>query len=133
MVCLTVHHIVLPGTSSLSDLITMPPLQALLYVVVRFLRLPSLVPSWRMGTAHGDEIIYLFQLTPVAEMIPSQADQKVSRQMVELWAEFARSGEPGQGWARAGTGGEAEYFVIDEELGMRTLSEYRERFDRWRH
>ena len=133
LVYLSVHHIVLPGTSSLSDLITMPPLQALLYVVVRFLRLPSLVPSWRMGTAHGDEIIYLFQLTPVAEMIPSQTDQKVSRQMVELWTEFARSEEPGQGWARAGTGGEAEYFVIDEELGMRTLSEYRERFDRWRH
>ena len=120
------------GTSSLSDLITMPLYQAVLYIMARFIRIPSLVPSWKLGASHGDEIIYLFQLTPIAEMIPSKDDQKVSREIVEMWTEFARSGQPGGSWRSAEEGSDYDYFVIDKLSGLRTLDSLR-RFENWRH
>ena len=112
----------------------MPFAQALLYILVRFLRVPGLVPSWRLGAAHGDEIIYLFQLTPVAEMVPSQEDQAVSRQMLALWTSFAHSGSPsGDDWVSAGRGQEYDYYVIDRQSGMRSLADtLSQRFKHWR-
>ena len=109
----------------------MPLYQAVLYIMARFIRIPSLVPSWKLGASHGDEIIYLFQLTPIAEMIPSQDDQKVSREIVEMWTEFARSGQPGGSWSRAEEGSDYDYFVIDKLSGVRTLESLR-RFENWR-
>ena len=112
----------------------MPFAQALLYILVRFLRVPGLVPSWRLGAAHGDEIIYLFQFTPLAQMLPSQEDQDLSRQMLDLWTSFARSGQPSGGWERGRSGQEFEYFVIDGQSGMRSLADtLSQRFRRWRH
>ena len=111
----------------------MPLPQAVLYTLVRFLRVPGLVPSWRLGAAHGDEIIYLFQFTPLAEMLTSQEDQAVSRQMVALWTNFARSGEPSEDWASGGRGEEYDYYVIDRQSGMRSLADtLSHRFRHWR-
>ena len=110
----------------------MPLAQALLYITVRFLRVPSLVPSWRLGAAHGDEIIYLFQFTPVAEMVPSPEDQAVSRQMLALWTSFGRSGSPSESWVSGGQGEEYDYYVIDRQSGMRSLADtLRQRFKHW--
>ena len=122
------------GTSSLADIISMPFPQAVLYTLARCLRLPSLVPSWRLGASHGDEIIYLFQFTPLAEMVPSPEDQAVSREMLALWSSFARSGSPSDGdWVSGGRGEEYDYYVIDSQSGIRSLADtLSQRFKHWR-
>ena len=91
------------------------------------------VPSWRLGAAHGDEIIYLFQFTPLAEMLSSPEDQAVSREMLTLWSNFGRSGAPSEDWESGGRGEEYDYYVIDSQSGMRSLADtLSQRFRHWR-
>ena len=90
-----------------------------------------------LGACHADEIIYLFQVTPVIDLIPTSKDKQVSRDMVRMWTNFAAYGDPnGRGekiWKAVKTEEKCEkdYFIINEEPRMKTLEEL-SRFNHWR-
>ncbi|XP_071838567.1 cholinesterase-like isoform X2 [Apostichopus japonicus] len=50
-------------------------------------------PEW-MGVMHGDEIMFAFGLPLHEEFGYSEGDKAVSRKMMKLWANFARTGNP---------------------------------------
>ncbi|XP_073812386.1 cricklet [Musca autumnalis] len=45
------------------------------------------------GASHGDELFYLFQMVGNEDM-GTEGDQRVTKQMSELWANFAKTGNP---------------------------------------
>ncbi|XP_076110459.1 uncharacterized protein LOC143079138 [Mytilus galloprovincialis] len=48
-------------------------------------------PSWFNGSGHGDELIYMFRPEAV-----STAGMKLSRNLIQYWTSFARTGSPNQ-------------------------------------
>ena len=82
--------------------------------------------------------MYLFQVTPIVDSIPSSMDKKVSKDMVMMWTNFAKTGDPNGNtgemlWYSAGPEEDLdnEYFIIDEELRMAHLEDL-DRFKMWR-
>jgi len=122
------------GTTSLCDPFMMSAWKTLWYFTVRIWRLPQLIPSPKPGACHADDIFYLFQFTPIFEMISSEEDLFVSRSMVKMWRNFANSGnptiDPDNPWRPAHKSAENEYFVIDKNFGMQTREEMK-RLKHW--
>ena len=115
--------IVVTGTSSLGDLWLLPGWKVFFYLVSRIIRVPSLVPSLGHGACHGDELLYIFEAAPVMNAIPSPEDEAVSRAMVRMWTQFARTGDPGTGaWTPASGDRDSEYFVIDTNMRMESVN-----------
>lgn len=56
------------------------------------------------GTCHADELMYLFPLqktNPVLfSSIPTEEDRKLSKLMIELWVNFAKTGKPTPEWTK---------------------------------
>ncbi|XP_070577225.1 acetylcholinesterase-like [Ptychodera flava] len=50
-------------------------------------------PKWA-GTVHGDEVEFIFGLPTYNEENVSEEDREMSRKMMRLWANFARTGDP---------------------------------------
>ena len=90
-----------------------------------------------LGACHADEMIYLFQITPIIDLVPTNKDKQMSKDMVRMWTNFATYGDPnGRGeqiWKAAKTDEklDKDYFVINEESRMETLEEL-VRFKYWR-
>ena len=93
--------------------------------------------SLRLGAAHGDESLYLFSQAPaMLDSLPTDQDKDISRKMVRLWTNFAKSHDPNQPreegeaeWQLATEDSENRYFVIDREFAM----EERPEVDRFRY
>ena len=90
-----------------------------------------------LGVCHADDVMYLFQMTPIVDLIPTSMDKQVSRDMVRMWTDFARYGNPnGRGehkWKAAKPDGESDnhYYIISEESRMENLEEL-QRFQFWK-
>eukprot|EP00092_Neocalanus_flemingeri_P017124 GFUD01018520.1.p1 GENE.GFUD01018520.1~~GFUD01018520.1.p1 ORF type:complete len:581 (-),score=109.13 GFUD01018520.1:68-1810(-) len=119
------------GSSSLGDFFSDTLLEKAYYFLSRIVRL---YPTRGLGACHADDLIYLFQMTPIINMIPSSADRKVSEDLVKMWVNFARRGDPNsegeQNWKQADLENEFDYFVIDEHSRMETRKELK-RFENW--
>lgn len=102
----------------------LPGWKVFFYLVSRMIRLPSLVPALDHGACHADELLYIFEAAPVLNAIPSPEDEAVSRAMVGMWTEFARTGHPGPetGWSPAAADRDTEYFVIDTNMRMESVN-----------
>ena len=121
------------GSTSLGDFFSDSSLQKAYYFLSRLFRM---YPTRGLGAAHADDLIYLFQMTPIINMIPSTSDRKVSEDLVEMWVNFARNGDPSiegeNTWREADLEKEFDYFVIDENSRMETKREFA-RFEKWIH
>lgn len=115
------------GSTSLADL-AFSSLWSTTTTLLRGLLRISWGPS--LGAAHGEELIYLFQLTPFLDLLPSPADQQVSRSMTSWWATFAKGGRPDPEWEPAVEGGDYSYWVVDTRPGMEERKEL-ERLEQW--
>ena len=102
----------------------LPGWKVFFYLVARIIRLPALVPALDHGACHADELLYIFEQAPVMNAIPSPEDEAVSRAMVRMWTEFARTGHPGAetGWSPASADRDTEYFVIDTNMRMESVN-----------
>lgn len=58
-------------------------------------------PSWFRGSGHGDELIYLFNISLALaldeEVILTDEEQDLSEKMIKYWTSFAKSGFPDGG------------------------------------
>ena len=118
-----VRYTLIIGTSSFSDVFMMPGWKVFFYLLSRMFRLPSLVPTLDLGSMHGDDLLYIFEAVPIMNVIPSPEDEAVSREMVRMWAEFARTGHPGtRAWTPASGDRDNEYFVIDTSMRMESVN-----------
>ena len=95
-------------------------------------------PTQNLGTGHADDLMYLFKITPIIDLIPSSMDKKVSKDMVIMWTKFAKYGDPNgkekeRAWSPAvgEDGFDNLYFIIDKDLRMQNLDEL-DRFKLWR-
>ena len=93
-------------------------------------------PTQNLGTGHADDLMYLFQMTPIIDLIPSSMDKQVSKDMVRMWTNFAIHADPnGKGkkvWKAAKKNDlDNLYYVIDENSRMENLEEL-DRFKSWR-
>ena len=83
------------GSTSFADLLgALPAWQLPLLLLSRALPSALHFPSAGLGAAHADDLLYLFPLTPVLNLIPAPQDQQLSENMVKLWTNFARDGDP---------------------------------------
>lgn len=108
------------GSTSLGDIFSASLLEQGLYLISRLLRL---YPTQSLGACHADDLLYLFQVTPIINMIPTSVDRRVSEEMLEMWVNFATTGEPNNAWRKADLEAEFDYFVIDEISTMETRME----------
>eukprot|EP00092_Neocalanus_flemingeri_P021127 GFUD01022894.1.p1 GENE.GFUD01022894.1~~GFUD01022894.1.p1 ORF type:complete len:581 (+),score=136.25 GFUD01022894.1:59-1801(+) len=122
------------GSSSVSDVFSYPFWKTALYMMVRMF---WMYPTQSLGTSHGDDLMYLFQMTPIIDLIPSSMDKKVSRDMVTMWTNFAKNGDPNgedRDWVWYAAGAEDVfdnvYFIIDKDLRMEKVEEL-DRFKLW--
>ena len=85
------------------------------------------------GVCHGDELLYLFQVVPFLQLLPTVSDQAVSRSMVSWWANFARDHQPDPSWTPASEDDELKYWVIGGEGGVGKMQEREElaRLEQW--
>ena len=85
------------------------------------------------GVCHGDELLYLFNITPILQMLPTASDKAVSRSMVSWWANFARDHRPDPSWTPASEEDELSYWVIGGERGVGEMQERKElaRLEQW--
>ena len=124
----------LSGSSSISDVFSYPFWKTAIYMMVRMF---WMYPTQNLGTGHADDLMYLFQMTPIIDLIPSNMDKQISRDMVRMWTNFATHGDPNNPgenvWkaAQAETAPDNLYFVIDEEPRMERLVEL-DRFRFWK-
>ena len=65
----------------------------------------------RLGPTHGIDLWFVFGATTLG-MGASRAEQPLVALVMELWANFARTGNPGHGWPRY-TAERDEHFTID--------------------
>lgn len=64
-----------------------------------------------LGPTHGVDLFFVFGTTSL-EVSASAAEQPLVELVQGRWAEFARTGQPGDGWPRYTTAGDA-HFVLD--------------------
>lgn len=58
-----------------------------------------LIPSHYEGAVHGDDIFYMFSVTRVPPpLLPTNDALSTRRRMVRMWGNFARTGNPTQGF-----------------------------------
>ena len=94
-------------------------------------------PTQNLGTSHADDLMYLYQMTPIIDLIPSDRDKQMSRDMVRMWTNFAKYGDPNDPgeslWkaSRAIDTSDNLYLVIAEESRMERFVDL-ERFKFWR-
>ena len=102
------------------------------YLLSRLLRLPAMSPKpYDERACHTDELMYLFSMTPILDMLPSEQDQEVRRAMVSMWSQFASTGQPHPGpWIPAHTAQDDQYFVIGANMKMMAIPEVA-RFKHW--
>jgi len=121
------------GSSSLGDIFSYSLLKKAFYLIARLFRM---YPTEGLGACHADDLIYLFQMTPIINMIPSTSDRKVSEDMVKMWVTFAQTGDPNSEgentWTQAELDNEFDYFVIDEHSRMEKREELK-RLNVWNH
>ena len=91
------------------------------------------IPGEASAVCHGDELLYLFQVTPILQMLPTASDQAVSRSMVSWWANFAKDHRPDPLWTPASEDDELKYWVIGSKEGVGEMQERREleRLEQW--
>ena len=91
------------------------------------------IPGEASGVCHGDELLYLFQVTPILQMLPTASDQAVSRSMVSWWANFARDHQPDPSWKPASADEELKYWVIGDKGVVGEMQERKElaRLEQW--
>ncbi|KAL7737038.1 hypothetical protein ACLKA6_005259 [Drosophila palustris] len=92
------------------------------------------------GTAHAEELFYLFQMAE-DQTLQSNEDKQLSESLCRMWANFARHGKPLDSWKpvtrpQKNEKGESEpfhldYMLIDRECRMRRNPDA-ERMDFWR-
>jgi len=82
------------------------------------------------GSAHVDELFYLFQVTPILELLITETDQAMSRSMVTWWTNFAKTGNPDPDWEMARKGEDYRYWVIDTHSNMEDRQEL-VRLEQW--
>jgi len=123
------------GSSSFADILSYPLWRTACYMIARVWRF---YPTQNLGACHADDLMYLFQVTPLVNLIPSSLDIRVSRDMVKMWANFAKNGDPNDEdgdriWkpAKPEEGFENSYFIIDEEMRMENV-ENLNRFKLWK-
>lgn len=55
------------------------------------------------GTDHGDDLLYFFpppeEYTDFLTAIPSKEDEKLRKNLIKLWVDFARTGHPTPEWS----------------------------------
>ena len=117
------------GSSSLAD-IAMGSIWSSMTALMRGL---LRIPGDASGVCHGDELLYLFQVTPILQMLPTVSDQAVSRSMVSWWANFAREHQPDPSWRPASEDEELKYWVIGpgEEVGGMQERKELARLEQW--
>ena len=83
-------------------------------------------------------MMYLFHVLPIFNLIPLSMDKRVSQDLLHMWTNFAKHGDPNgintdSLWQTVGTDDKNDnvYFVIDEHLRMENLEEL-ERLKLWK-
>ena len=116
------------GSSSLADL----AMGSIWSSTTAFMRGLLRLPGEASGVCHGDELLYLFQITPILHLLPTTSDQAVSRSMVSWWANFAKDHRPDPSWTPASEDDELKYWVIGGK-GVGEMQERREleRLEQW--
>merc|ERR1719206_199903 len=103
------------GSTSFGDFFSSSFFDRAIYFLSRLLRF---YPTKSLGACHVDELLYMFQVTPIINMIPATSDRKVSEDLLKLWVSFATTGSPtseeGNTWRAANHEEEFHYFVIDK-------------------
>lgn len=85
-----VYHFDHVGTMSLADIFGRGPLDMAVLILSRALGLHTTLGA---GTAHADDLLYLFkQLLPIGP--DGEKDKAMSRLLVDLWANFATYHDP---------------------------------------
>ena len=116
------------GSSSLADL----AMGSIWSSTMAFMRGLLRLPGEASGVCHGDELLYLFQITPILHLLPTTSDQAVSRSMVSWWANFAKDHRPDPSWTQASEKAELEYWVVGgEEIGQMQERKELERLEQW--
>ena len=119
------------GSSSLADI----AMSSMWSSMTAFMRGLLRIPGEASGVCHGDELLYLFQVIPILQLLPTASDQAVSRSMVSWWANFAREHRPDPSWMPASEGDELKYWVIggEEGIGVGEMQERKElaRLEQW--
>ncbi|XP_034478905.1 acetylcholinesterase-like isoform X2 [Drosophila innubila] len=92
------------------------------------------------GTAHAEELFYLFQMAG-EETPQNKEDTQLSKSICRMWANFAKYGKPSDSWMpvtrpKSNNKGESEpfhldYMLIDRECRMQRNPDA-ERMDFWR-
>jgi len=119
------------GSTSLGDFFSYNLFQQAYFFMSRLFRT---YPTRELGACHADDLLYLFRMTSIINMIPSPSDRKVSEDLVRMWVQFATYGNPSLGgkssWLEADLKNELVYFVIDHNSRMETRKELK-RFKNW--
>ena len=91
------------------------------------------IPGEASAVCHGDELLYLFQVIPILQLLPTASDQAVSRSMVSWWANFAKDHRPDPLWIPASEDDELKYWVIGGKEGVGEMQERKEmeRLEQW--
>ena len=116
------------GSSSLADI----AMGSLWSSTTAFMRGLLRIPGHASGVCHGDELLYLFQVIPILQLLPTASDQAVSHSMVSWWANFARDHQPDPLWTPASEDDELNYWVIGDG-GVGGMQERKElsRLEQW--
>ncbi|MBV8632395.1 MAG: carboxylesterase family protein [Silvibacterium sp.] len=86
----------------------------------RFSRVSPRAERLGLGSYHSAEIAYVFGHTLNAPDDFTEADRKLSDQMVTMWVHFARTGDPrlmmSSEWTRIGSNGEVPYMDFGDTI-----------------
>jgi len=123
------------GSSSISDFSSVPSWKIAYYFISRMC---GMYPTNDLGASHADDLMYIFQMTPIMNLIPSVKDVRMSEEILVMWTNFVKNGDPNgittdNRWlsAKPDEDKENEYFVIDEHSSMKNLVEL-ERLKLWK-
>ena len=118
------------GSSSLADI----AMGSIWRSTVAFMRGLFRIPGGEAsGVCHGDELLYLFQVIPIAQWLTLDRDIEVSRSLVQWWANFAKDHRPDPSWSAASKDDDMKYWVIGGPGHLGEMQERKElkRLEQW--
>ena len=91
----------------------------------RFTRVSPRSQRLSLGAYHSSEIAYVFGHTLNAPDDYTEADRKLSDQIMTMWTHFARTGDPrlmmSSEWTRIGSNGEVPYMEFGDTIAPKDL------------
>ena len=84
------------------------------------------------GVGHGEDLVYLFDPPFGTDEQLSEEDEQVRNVMMSAWTNFAKSGDPQNGWTKSILDSDQQYWNITGAMpSMEGRQEVRNRMTFW--